>query len=148
MWWHWRLSTLCYPQLLHNTGTFLSLSGQKCFKICPASAPHLTVPYNTDMRHSLVVYVGTVDFLILLVFFYGTAELIFIRTMAWRGGIFGPCHFNQTWHQYIFTFPIFYYLVVFTEYTYEVLCMLFVLMFYSKVMNYKGETYRNPFMFP
>ena len=37
-----------------------------------------------------------------------------------------------------FSFPVFLYLIVFFDYTYGVVGMLFALVFYSKVVNYQG----------
>ena len=68
-------------------------------------APHLLVPCTDGVRHSLVVYSGTVDIIILLVFFGGNASFLFLRTLTWRGGLFVFYLSNQLQVQFISPLP-------------------------------------------
>ena len=104
MLWNWFLPIFCYILVLYNIGAFLSLSKQ-FFRICSSLAPHIMVPGTFFMRNSLVVYVDMADLPILLVFFDRNASFLFLRTLAWRGGIFVPCNPNQMWAQYIYPLP-------------------------------------------
>ena len=58
--------------------------------------PSPLVPCTAVARHSLVVYVGMVDPLILLVSCDGTTAYLFIHILVWRGVICGPCNNDQT----------------------------------------------------
>ena len=118
------------------------------FGIRSILAPHHLVLCTTAVHHSLVVYVGTVDLLILLVFYDGNAASLFQCTLTWRRGIFVPCSPNQNRVRCISPLPIYKYIIVLFEYTYEVVGMFFALEFYSKVVNCQGERYQPQFVFP
>ena len=138
MLWRCVIPTLGYPPLLHNTGTCLSLARQR-FSDFSTLAPHLLVTWFSSVRHNLVVYASTVNILSLMVFCDGNSALLFIRTLVWEGESFVLYNPNQMWVQCFFSFSVFCYIVVFFGYTYDVVGMLFALVFFSKVVNYQGE---------
>ena len=70
------------------------------FQIHLALYPYLLVTCTTAMRHILVVYAGTVDLLILFLFCDVNAALVFLCTLAWRGGIFVLYSPNQILFQF------------------------------------------------
>ena len=117
------------------------------FQIHSALVPHLLVPSNAAVRHCLVVYASTVNLLIFFWFVMDTLHYYFYvplhGDMDFLSGT-GPikCESNV-----YFPFPVFFYLIVFFELTYEAVGMLFALVFYSKVIHYQGETYLTPFVF-
>ena len=148
MLWIWVLPTLWYSLPFYYKETFFSLAGQKQFRIRLTLVPHILVLCIATVRHNLVVYAGTVDLLVLLVFCDGNAVFLFLCTVAKKGGIFVLFNTNKMGAQCIFFLPVFRYLIVFFEYTYEVFGMLFALVFYSKVVNYQCEIDLPPFLFP
>ena len=82
------LPKLYYPPLLHNIGTFMSLSGPKFFQIKSALASHLLVLCTAAVRLNFLIYAGTVDILVLLVFCDEKYVLLFLSILEWRGDIF------------------------------------------------------------
>ena len=125
VWWHWVLPTLCYPPPLHNTGTFLSLAGQIFFRIFQLW--RLIFWFHILLQCAIVWWY----MLVWLIFWFYWCFVI--ETLR--------CCFYVPWHGEVgflslvipikcesniyFTFPIFCYLIMFFEYNYEVVCMLF-----------------------
>ena len=92
------------------------------------------VPYNSAMRHCLVLYVGMVDLLVYWCLGLETLHRCFCIPWHWEADFLAFTIPIKHESNIFFTLPIFFYLVLLFYYTCGVIYMFFSVVFYSKVV--------------